>query len=340
MRESLDGSPTQGVPLLMSTPRVLITSIFLKAGDDVDQHLKVHGAETVYRPWHGGRTEEELIALLQGIDGAIVSTDPFTARVIRATDRLRVISRTGVGYDAVDVTAATERGIVVTNTPGVNRYAVADWTLALILCCSRRVPENLAEVCRGGWGRHEGMDLAGRTLGIVGLGTIGKEVAKRAKGFGMRLLAHDVVPDLGFAERHEVRYVSLEELLHQSDFVSIHCFLNAATRHLIDAERLALMRPTAFLINTARGGIVDTAALTDALRSKRLAGAGLDVFEDEPLPADSPLRMLENVYLTPHVAGSSADARRLSGATAARNLLSALNGDRPEGIVNPEVLTQ
>jgi D-3-phosphoglycerate dehydrogenase len=324
----------------MATPRVLITSLFLKAGDDVDRYLRAQGMETAYRPWHGGRTEEELIGLLGGIDGAIVSTDPFTARVIQAADRLRVISRTGVGYDAVDVPAATARGVIVTTTPGVNRHAVADWALALILCCARKVPENLAEVRRGAWTRYEGVDLDGKTLGVVGLGTIGKEIAKRAKAFGMRLLAFDLVQDLPFAEGQGIAYVSLEDLLRQSDFVSIHCFLNAATRHLINRERLLLMKPTAFLINTARGGIVDTEALSQALQAKRIAGAGLDVFEGEPLRADSPLRALENVYLSPHCAGSTADARRRSGTMAAENLIRGLRGDRPEGIVNPEVLAR
>jgi len=324
----------------MEKRRVLITSIFLKEGDDVDRYLRAHGAETVYRPWHGGRTEDELIDLLKGIDGAIVSTDPFTARVIQAADRLKVISRTGVGYDAVDVPAATKRGIIVTTTPGVNRHAVADWALALILCCARKVPENLAEVRRGAWARHEGTDLAEKILGIVGLGTIGKEVAKRGKAFGMRLLAFDLVQDPKFAEEQGIAYVPLEDLLRQSDFVSIHCFLNESTRHLINAERLALMKPTAFLINTARGGIVDTEALCHALQAKRIAGAGLDVFEGEPLRADSPLRALENVYLTPHCAGSTADARERSGAMAAENLIRALRGERPAGIVNPEVVTQ
>jgi len=324
----------------MEKRRVLITSIFLKEGDDVDRYLRAHGAKTVYHPWHGGRTEDELIDLLKGIDGAIVSTDPFTARVIQAADRLKVISRTGVGYDAVDVPAATKRGIIVTTTPGVNRHAVADWALALILCCARKVPENLAEVRRGAWARHEGTDLAEKILGIVGLGTIGKEVAKRGKAFGMRLLAFDLVQDPKFAEEQGIAYVPLEDLLRQSDFVSIHCFLNEATRHLVNAERLALMKPTAFLINTARGGIVDTEALCHALRAKRIAGAGLDVFEGEPLRADSPLRALENVYLTPHCAGSTTDARERSGTTAADNLIRALRGERPEGIVNPEVLTR
>jgi len=324
----------------MTTPRILITSIFLKAGDDVDRYIRAQGMETVYRPWHGGRTEEELIGLLQGIDGAIVSTDPFTARVIQAADRLKVISRTGVGYDAVDVPAATARGVIVTTTPGVNRHAVADWALALMLCCARKVPENLAEVRQGTWTRYEGMDLDGKTLGVVGLGTIGKEVAKRAKAFGMRLLAFDLVQDLPFAEGQRIVYVSLEDLLRQSDFVSIHCFLNAATRHLINGERLALMKPTAFLINTARGGIVDTEALYQTLRAKRIAGAGLDVFEGEPLRADSPLRALENVYLSPHCAGSTADARERSGTMAAENLVRGLRGERPEGIVNQEVLAR
>jgi phosphoglycerate dehydrogenase-like enzyme len=172
-----------------------------------------------------------LIELLRGIDGAIVSSDPFTARVIQAADRLRVISRTGVGYDAVDLPAATRRGVIVTTTPGVNRHAVADWALALMLCCARRLPANLGEVPRGGWVRHEGTDLNGKTLGVVGLGTIGKEVAKRAKAFGMRLLAHDLVEDGSYADRNGIVYVSLESLLRQSDFVSIHCFLNGTTRH-------------------------------------------------------------------------------------------------------------
>ena len=324
----------------MTTPRVLITSIFLKAGDDVDRYLTSQGMEPVYRPWHGGRTEEEMTDLLRGIDGAIVSSDPFTARVIQAADRLRVISRTGVGYDAVDVPAATKRGVIVTTTPGVNRHAVADWALALILCCARKVPESLAEVRRGAWTRHEGMDLAEKTLGVVGLGTIGKEVAKRAKAFGMRLLAFDLVQDLPFAAGQGITYVPLEDLLRQSDFVSIHCFLNAVTRHLINAERLLLMKPTAFLINTARGGIVDNEALYRALLAKRIAGAGLDVFEGEPLRADSPLRALESVYLSPHTAGSTVDARTRSGRMAAENLVRGLNGERPEGIVNPEVLAR
>lgn len=322
----------------MSRYRVLITSIFLNPGDEVDRRLAQEGIETVYSHWHGNRTEEELIGALQGIDGVIVAGDRFTARVIRAADRLKVISRTGVGYDSIDVRAATERGIAVCNTPGVNRHAVAEYTFGLILSCARRLPENLAEVRNGGWTRHEGRDLAGSTLGIIGLGTIGKEVAQRARAFEMRVLAYDLHQDLQFAEEHQVSYVSLEQLLSESDYVSIHVFLDDKSFHLIDAEQLALMKPTAYLINTARGGVVNSEALYRALRDRRIAGAALDVFEQEPLPADSPLRGLDNLYMSPHAGGVTKDARALSGMNAAENVIRILRGERPLHIVNPEVL--
>ena len=322
----------------MDHTKIMISTIFLGPGDDVDRRLREAGLEPIYRPFSGKRKEEELIDLLRGVVGVIVSSDPFTARVLQAADCLKVISRTGVGYDAIDVGAATARGIVVCTTPGVNRHAVADLALALILCCARKLAQNLAEVRRGGWTRHEGVDLQGKTLGLVGLGTIGKEVALRAKAFGMNILAYDIVHDLPFAERLGIVYTSLENLMRQSDFVSLHIFLSDATRHLINAERLALMKPTAHLINTARGGIVDTAALCQALAEKRIAGAALDVVEGEPVRADNPLTAFENVYLTPHFGGATADARRLSGIMAAENLICALQGGRPQGIVNPEVL--
>ncbi len=322
----------------MTAYRILITTIFLHPGCVIDQRLRAEGWETIFKPLLGPRSEDELIDLLRGIDGGIFSGDPFTARVLEASPQLKVISRTGVGYDAIDLKAATKRGIIVCNTPGVNRHAVAEWTFAVLLSCARRLKENLAEVRSGGWTRHEGIDLAGKTLGIVGLGTIGKEVAQRAEAFEMQIIACDVIRDVQFAEAHRVAFVSLEDLLRESDFVSLHTFLNDKTRHLINAERISLMKPTAFLINTVRGGIVDTEALCRALAEKRISGAALDVFEGEPLRADSPLRTMENVYLSPHVGGVTADARRLSGTTAAENLISALKGERPRGIINPEVL--
>ncbi|MGE5619487.1 MAG: phosphoglycerate dehydrogenase [Sphingomonadaceae bacterium] len=319
----------------MATPRVLITSVFLHEGGDVDLRLRAAGIEPVYKHWRGERTEDELIDFLQGIDGAIVAGDRFTPRVMDAAPQLKVISRTGVGYDAIDVPAATKRGIVVCNTPGVNRHAVAEYTFALILACSRHLEKNLAEVRKGGWARFEGIDLAGRTLGIVGMGTIGREVAQRARAFEMRILAHDIYHDIQFAEEHQVTYVPLEQLLRESDFVTLHCFLNDRSRHLMNAERLAMMKPTAYLINTSRGGVVDSQALYQALKERRIAGAALDVFEEEPL-GESPLRELDNLCMSPHAAGVSSDARALSGMTAAENAIRVLKGERPIHTVNPE----
>jgi D-3-phosphoglycerate dehydrogenase/(S)-sulfolactate dehydrogenase len=322
----------------MAGRRVLITSFFLQPGDEIDRRLRDEGFETVHRPLLGPRTEDQLIELLRGVEGAIASTDSFTARVLNASPQLRVISRTGVGYDAIDLDAATARGIVVCNTPGVNRHAVAEWTLALMLYCARNMGANMAEVRRGGWRRSHGVDLAGKTLGIVGLGTIGKEVAQRARAFEMTILACDVAEDAQFAEEHDVRYVPMNRLLTESDFVTLHLFLDAGSRHLIDAARLALMKPTAYLINTSRGGVVDTRALYEVLRGQRIAGAALDVFEEEPLAPDSPLRELDNLYLSPHTAGSTRDARARSGALAAENLIRALQGRRPLHVVNAAAL--
>ncbi len=322
----------------MATQRALITLDFVHPGDEVDRLLEEAGIQTVYDPWHGGRTEAEMIALLEGIDAVLADIDPFTARVLASAGRLRVISRPGVGYDAIDVKAACARGIAVCTTPGSNRHSVAELALAMMLQCARKIMENEAEVRRGGWTRVVGREIAGSTLGIVGLGTIGKEVAQRARAFEMRVLAYDLVQDQQFAEEHQVAYVPLEQLLQDSDFVSLHILLNDRTRHLIDAERLALMKPTAYLINTARGPIVDEEALAQALKAGRIAGAALDVFTQEPLPVDSPLRDLDNVHLYPHLAGSTQEVFKSSGLMAAENVIRVLRGQRPLHIVNPEVL--
>ncbi len=323
----------------MSQPRVLVTTHFMRPEDEVDRKLQDAGLDTVFNLWRGGRTESEMIDLLADIDGAIVSIDPFTPRVLAAAPRLKVIARTGVGYDSIDVPSATARGVAVCTTPGANHRAVAEYTMALMLQCSRKMAESLAEVPRGSWTRHPGRDLAGDTLGIVGLGTIGKEVARRARAFDMRLLAYDVVRDEEFAARHDLTYVSLEELLGRSDYVSLHIYLDESTKHLINTKRLAMMKPTAYLINTARGGIVDTQALYQALSERRIAGAALDVFEQEPLEAGNFLRDLDNAYLSPHQAAVTEQANRASGLMAAENVIQVLCGGRPPHVVNPQVLT-
>lgn len=322
----------------MTRGRVLITSVFLFPGDEVDHLLRGAGFETVYRPWDGKLAEEDLIAMLHGIDGAIVAGDKFTPLVLKSAGKLKVISRTGVGYDGIDVPAATARSIAVCSTPDVNKYSVADWTIAMIIQCARKIVENQMEVRAGRWNRIEGRELRDSTLGIVGFGSIGQEVALRARAFGMRILASDPRRDDALAAGIGVTYVSLAELLRKSDYVSLHTLLNKETRHLMNAERLALMRPTAYLINTSRGGVVDQEALYEVLKERRIAGAALDVFEKEPLEKDSPLRTLDNLYISAHTSGVTSDARNRSGRTAAENLIRVLNGERPIHIVNPEVL--
>lgn len=322
----------------MTDFRALITVPYMYPGDRGDLVFHEAGVETVFNLWHGGRTEDEMIDLLQGIDAAVVGLDPFTAKVMDGSPRLKIISRSGVGYDEIDVKAATERGIAVCTTPGLNHHAVAEYAMALMLQCSRKLFENLNEGRNGGWGWHQGRDLAGRTLGIIGLGAIGKEVAQRAQAFEMRILAYDLIRDEEFAAQRGVTYVYLEELLRESDFVTMHVFLNAESHHIINAERLALMKPTACLINTSRGGVIDTAALYQALKEKKIAAAALDVFEHEPLETDSPLRELNNLYISPHASGASADPRQASVVMAAENAIRILRRERPLAIINPEVL--
>ncbi|HSB79725.1 MAG TPA: phosphoglycerate dehydrogenase [Candidatus Methylomirabilis sp.] len=321
----------------MAHTRCLITSYFLKPGDEAEHRLREAGFDIEFQPRNKDRSEDEMIRITQGFDAAIVSVDPFSARVLAALPHLKIISRTGVGYDAIDIAAATARGVAVCTGPGVNRHAVGEYAIALMLQCARHVSENIASVRAGGWERHEGFDLAGKTVGIIGLGTIGKEVAQRLRGFEMRILAYDPVQDSQFAEAHGVTYVSLGELFQQSDLITLHAFLDAASRKLVNAERLALMKPTAYVINTARGGLIDHDALYQALKEKRIAGAALDAFEQEPL-GETPLRALDNCWLSPHAAGSSRDARARSKHVAVENVLRFFRGERPLHIVNPEVL--
>jgi len=322
----------------MANRRILITSPRLRPGDESVRLLEGAGFEPTFSTGQGHRTEEELIGLLRDADAVIAANDLFTARVMDACPGLKIIARTGVGYDAVDVEAATQRGIAVTITPGVNRHSVAEFAMAFMLQCSRLMMQNLSVIGKGEWKHHEGRELAGSTVGIVGFGTIGKEVAQRARAFEMRVVAYDVLHDHVFAESIGVSFVSLEQLLKESDFVSLHLLLNEQTRKLINAERLAMMKPTAYLINTARGPIVDEEALYVALKEKRIAGAALDVFEQEPLQAESPLRTLDNLYMTPHVAGSTVNTRYGTAVVAAENVLQLFRGERPSGIVNSPAL--
>jgi phosphoglycerate dehydrogenase-like enzyme len=257
----------------------------------------------------------------------------FTKRVMESSPRLEMIALWGSGTDNVDLAAASARGIVVSNTPGVNAHAVAEHTLALMLAFARRIPQMDAAVRHGQWPHDQLMQLEGKTVGILGMGAIGARVAQLAAPFGMRLLAASRGPDDGRASRAGATHVSLDRLLAESDFVSLHWRLSAETRGIIGRAELARMKPTAVLVNTARAALVDRDALIEALRDQRIAGAALDVFHDEPIAADDPLLSLPNVVLTPHNAGSTPEVIDEGLAQAVENVAHFLRGT-PRNVVS------
>jgi phosphoglycerate dehydrogenase-like enzyme len=294
--------------------------------------LLAAGLEVRLEPKRGLRSPDQLLPMLEGAFGAIVSTDPFTAEVLDAAPRLRVIARVGVGFDSIDVAAANARGVQIATTPGCNDHAVADHTVGLMLALLRRIPELERDLRDGGWNRtgaHAPRQLAGCTVGLIGCGAIGRRVAERLGGFDVELLIHD--PALGQAS------ALLDELLARSHVVSLHCPLLPSTHHLINAETLRRMRPDAVLVNAARGQIVDQPALIDALHAGVIAGAALDVFDVEP-PADSPLLTMDHVVLSPHVGGISTVSIVEMTRLATRAVIDVAAGRAVQHLVNPESL--
>ncbi|MBI4278518.1 MAG: phosphoglycerate dehydrogenase [Armatimonadetes bacterium] len=283
-------------------------------------------------------TEDDLVRLVPGVHALVVGAHPVTARVLDAGTTLRVVVKAGVGVDNIDIPAATARGVMVASTPGTNADAVADYTWGLLIAASRGIVESDRLVRVGQWSRQIGGGVWGKTLGIVGLGTIGRRVALRARGFEMRVIACDVMPDHGWAAAHSVTFVPLERVLAEADFVTVHVPRMEGTTGLIGERELRLMQPTAFLVNTSRGGVIDEAALFRALREGWIAGAALDVFEEEPLPDSSPLRAAPRIILSPHNAGFSVEAVERTAREAVEAMLAALRGERPRGVWNPEVL--
>ncbi len=270
-------------------------------------------------------TTEQLKEWIPGTHGTICGDDPYTGEVLEVADSLRVISKWGTGIDSIDQEACRERDIAVRNTPGAFSLPVADSVLSYILAFARRTPWLDRDLKRGGWRKIPGHSLSEWTLGIVGVGDIGSEVARRAAPFGCRILGSDIVSiPATLKEETGLEQVGLEELLGSSDVVSLNCDLNPTSRHLIRAETLALMKPDAYLVNTARGPVVKEEDLVAALREGRLAGAALDVFETEPLPQDSPLRSMDNVLLAPHNANSSPEAWERVHENTVKNLLQGL----------------
>jgi len=281
--------------------------------------------------------EEELLRDIQGVAATIAGSEPYTRRVLQTAPQLRVIARAGVGYDAVDLAAATEHGIAVTITPGANHDAVAEHTFALILALAKKIVPLDRSLRGGSWQREPSLPLRGRTLGIAGLGRIGKAVALRGAVFGMRLLAYEPYPDAVFVKQQQITLMPFERLLAESDYLTLHVPLTPESQHLINRRTLALMKPTAYLINTARGGLVCEGDLLEALRAKRLAGAGLDVFESEP-PGRLPLFELDQVVVTPHTAGVDLQSRDDMALSAAQAIVALSRGEWPaEQVVNPSV---
>jgi glyoxylate reductase len=287
----------------------------------------------------------ELLRAVAGCDGILtLLTDRVDDELLDAAGpQLRVVSNYAVGFDNVDVPACTRRGIPVGNTPGVLTETTADLAFALLMAAARRVAEGDRYVRAGNWKTWGpmlllGPDVHGATLGIVGFGRIGQALAQRAQGFGMSIIYHDVnrLPDSVTAPLG-ASYVELDELFARSDFVSLHVNLTPETRHLVNADRLRLMRPTGIVVNTSRGPVVDQAALFEALRDAVIAGAALDVTDPEPMAADDPLLTLENCLVVPHIASASRATRGKMAEMAAANLLAGVRGERLPTPVNPEV---
>ncbi len=326
---------------MADTLRVVITDLDQGTAEPERQVFAEYGIELA--AVGTARTPDDVIRIGREADGLLVQYARIDGRVLDALPRVRAIGRYGVGYDMIDVPAATKRGVLVITVPDYCTDEVADHALAMILACARHLLPAHRHVERGGWNAPEVMAgvqrLASQTLGIVGLGRIGRAVARRAAGFGLRILATDPAVDdlamrvLGAQPR------PLQALLQESDYVTLHAPLSSTTRHLIGRDQLAAMKPTAYLINTARGGLVDQAALVAALQERRIAGAALDVFEQEPLPADHPLRGMEQVLLSPHAAYYSDTAFARLKVDLATQVATALRGELPRTPLNPEAWT-
>lgn len=319
--------------------KVLITARTLETvGTQAVEILRQAGAELIMPPKFGPLKVAELLPVLDGADAVFASMDQFTEEVFASPQarNLKLISRWGVGYDAIDVPAATRHGVVVAYTPGLLNEAVADYAFALMLAVARRLHEGHLSMRAGEWKSGWGHDIGGKTLGVIGCGRIGQAFARRATGFNMRLLGYDVAPNPD-AEKLGIQFVSLDELLAQSDFVSLHAALTPQNRGLLGEPQLRRMKSSAYLINTARGALVDEAALVKALEEKWIAGAAVDAFVVEPLPVDHPLRRAPNLLLTPHQASFAKDTGERVSNTAAQAIADMIQGRKPRLVVNPEV---
>jgi D-3-phosphoglycerate dehydrogenase len=310
--------------------RVLVTARSFGVSDpSMKTDLEAAVGEVIYNPFNRPFTYDEFEKYLPGVDGLIAGVDVIDEKALNLADRLRVIARHGTGVDQVDIQAAQDRGIVVTNTPGANSASVAELAFGLMLNLARRIPEAVAATRAGTWPRIDGVSLQGQVLGLVGFGAIGQEMARRAAGFGMAILAYDPAPVEAAALELGVRLCSPQEVLEEADFLSLHTPLTDETRGFLNAQTMQLLKPGVFLINTARSGLVDEEALLEALNQGLIKGAAMDVFYKEPPDPESPLLAHPAVLVTPHMGAYTSGAVNNMGRIAMENCLAVLRGLNP-----------
>ena len=325
----------------MPKPKIYVTRKLPERGLQI---IRKHFDMEVW-PEYAPPPKKTIIEKAKNVDAlATLLSDKIDAEVFNAAPRLKIVSQLAVGYDNIDIPEATKRGIYVTNTPEVLTDTTADFAWALLMALARRVIEADKYVRTGQWkvGWHPdmmtGRDIYNATIGVVGAGRIGYAVAKRATGFSMKILFYDVVPRPEIEKDFGAKKVDLDTLLKESDFVSIHVPLMKETQHLINEQKLKLMKKTAYLINNSRGPVVDEKALYKALKEGWIAGAGLDVFEQEPTPADNPLLKLDNVAVAPHISSASIETRSKMGEMVAENLVAFFEGKKPPNLLNADVM--
>lgn len=326
----------------LKKPKVYVTrQLFEKAVDLLKKHADIEVFEGEDNPV----PREVLLKKVKKVDGLLcLLTDKIDTEVLDAGKNLRVVSNYAVGFNNIDIAEATKRGVYVANTSGILTETTADCAFALMMCIARRIAEADRHTRNGGWihawgpKMFLGSDIHGKTLGILGMGRIGTALTKRAKGFGMNVIYYDNIRRRDLEDELGIKYYSFRVLLKKSDFVSIHVPLTDATYHMIGERELSSMKKTAFLINTARGPIVAEEALYHALKNKLIAGAGIDVFEKEPIDKDNPILKLDNIVITPHIASASIDTRTNMAVLAATNLIDVLEGRVPTNLVNPDVV--
>ncbi|NOZ75653.1 MAG: phosphoglycerate dehydrogenase [FCB group bacterium] len=316
---------------------LVLARAFSLQGEEALQYFREQGYEVIMNPLgEFNLSEEKLIPLVEDVEAIVAGEDWITVAVIHAAKNLIIISKVGIGLDRVDIPAATKRGIPVTNTPAANYQSVADLTFGLLISLARRIPESSGFLLSGTWKPLIGTELWNKTIGIIGLGRIGKAVAKRARGFDMNILAYDLYQDHEFAIENDINYVAFDELLKNADFITIHVPGLKETKYLIGAREFGLMKSSVFIVNTARGGIVDEKALYIALKNGNIRGAGLDVYEKEPAMGN-PLLELPNVVATPHMSSYSRESLARMCMSAAKNVITIINGKTPESLINPEI---